>query len=250
MNISTATFKCGRFARATPLTQYDYGQVLVFKGIALPSAYEVHFSNEMFGKSTTHIGNEDGVIVPYSYLRSGKPVYVWIFLHTGENDGETVYTVEIPVIPRSTIEDEQPTPEEQGVITQAIAALQSAVARTDEGAEEAAASATAAAQSAQEAAQSASNASESEIQANTHATAAAESERNSAASERNSIASATAAAESEDRAEEYADRAEQAAGTAGWMFFTVENGQLIMERTRNAPVNFYLADGNLWMEAS
>lgn len=248
MNISTATFKCSKFARATPLYQYDYGQVLVFKGITLPTAYEVHFSNEQFGESTTQIGDENGVLIPYAYLTSGETVYAWVYLHTSEDDGETVYMVEIPVRKRASITDEQPTPEEQSAITQAIAALQSAVARTDSSAEAAAQSATDAAESAQNAAQSAQDAADSAIQANTSATAAAASESNSAASEANAQASAEAAAASETNAAQSADRAEQAAGAAGWMFFDIVDGNLIMERTYNVPVDFYLQDGNLWME--
>ena len=250
MKTITAIFKCGsRAARATPLWQYDYGQVLAFDGIDLPSAYEVHFSTELYGESVTQIGDETGVVIPDEYLLTGKTIYAWIYLHTEEDDGETVYTIEIPVRKRSTITEQQPTPVQQDTITQAIAALQIAVDRTDASAEEASISAQSAAESAQEATQSASDASESESQANTHAEAAAVSERNSAASEANASTSAQNAAQSESRAEAYADRAEQGAGTAGWMYFEIVNGELIMERTPNSPMNFYLEDGNLMLEA-
>lgn len=251
MNVCAAIFPCSsRSARATPLWQYDYGQILVFEGIELPAAYEVHFSNEQYGESTTQIGDEDGVVIPDAYLLAGKTIYAWIYLHTEEDDGETVYMVEIPIRKRATITEQQPTPVQQDAITQAIAALQTAVSRTDESAESAAQSAQSASESAQEAAGSAADASESATQANISAQAAATSEGNSAVSEANASASAAAAAASETNAAQSADRAEQAAGTAGWMFFDIENGYLVMERTYNVPVDFYLQDGNLWMEAT
>lgn len=46
-----------------------------------------------------------------------------------------------------------------------------------------------------------------------------------------------------------ADRAEQGATGAGWMFFEIVDGNLIMERTRNVAVDFYLENGDLIMEA-
>lgn len=51
-------------------------------------------------------------------------------------------------------------------------------------------------------------------------------------------------------AEEQADRAEQAAANAGYMFFYIDtNGDLIYQRTPNVQVNFYLQDGDLFVEA-
>lgn len=51
-------------------------------------------------------------------------------------------------------------------------------------------------------------------------------------------------------AEEQADRAEQAAAAAGYMFFYIDtNGDLIYQRTPNVQVNFYLQDGDLFVEA-
>lgn len=49
---------------------------------------------------------------------------------------------------------------------------------------------------------------------------------------------------------EQADRAEQAAANAGYMFFDInEDGYLIYQRTSNTQVDFYLRDGNLYVEA-
>lgn len=51
-------------------------------------------------------------------------------------------------------------------------------------------------------------------------------------------------------AEDAADRAEQAAATAGYMFFYIDDrGYLMMERTSNTQVDFYLENGYLYVEA-
>ena len=128
MNIVKAVITKGsKQARTSPLWQYDYGQILQIVGLDLPDAYEVHFSNSENGDSTTSIGNSDGVVIPDAYLQSGENVYAWLYLHTGEDDGETVYHIQIPVRKRAAITDQQPTPVQQDVITQTIAALDAAV---------------------------------------------------------------------------------------------------------------------------
>jgi len=118
-----------------PLYQYDYGQILQFVDVDLPSAYEVHFSNSECGESTTAIGGQEGVAIPDAYLATGLPVHVFIYLHSGSDDGETVYHVLIPVIGRPEITDKEPTPEEQSVIDQTIAALNAGVDHVDQVAE-------------------------------------------------------------------------------------------------------------------
>ena len=64
-------------------------------------------------------------------LTSGANVYAWIFLHTGADDGETVYYIEIPVMERAEPSDDQPTPVEQSAITEAIAALNAGVSAAE-----------------------------------------------------------------------------------------------------------------------
>lgn len=99
-------------------------------GIDLPTAYEVHFSNNEHGISKTMIGDSSGVSIPDEYLKTGAPIYVWLFAHSGEDDGETEYRAAIQVIKRARPTDEQPTQEEAGAIGQAIAALNQAVETT------------------------------------------------------------------------------------------------------------------------
>ena len=142
-HITTARFSTGRTTTTPHLWQYDYGQLLKIEGLELPVAYEVHFSNEeIIGTSKTSIGDENGVIIPDEYLLSGKHIHAWIFLHDEETDGETEYKILIPVKKRAKPTDIEPTPVQHDVITQAIAALNSAVEQTGEDEESARANAT------------------------------------------------------------------------------------------------------------
>jgi len=119
-------------SRTKPIWKYDYGQILKFEGVELPMAYEVHFSNnDQKGTAKTVIGNQNGVLIPDEYLLTGEPVYAWVFLHAGEDDGETEYKVTIPVNKRPKVEETEPTPVQQDVITQTIAALNTGVERAE-----------------------------------------------------------------------------------------------------------------------
>ena len=105
-------FNGERVTEAPQLYQYDYGQTLVFDDIALPEAYQVFFSNNVMKNATVVMGTSEGVEIPDIYLTTGLNVLAWIFLHEGEDDGETEYVVRIPVRPRSAyVEGEIPEPE-------------------------------------------------------------------------------------------------------------------------------------------
>lgn len=131
-NIVTARFTYGNSTKTRGLHQWDYGQVLKFEGLALPSAYTVHFANQLLaGNAKTQVGNADGVSIPDEYLTTGLPVYAWVYLHTGESDGETVYSVMIPVRPRPKPDGETPTPQQRSAIDQAIAALNAGVEQVE-----------------------------------------------------------------------------------------------------------------------
>lgn len=126
-NILKVGFKDKTIITTKPLYQYDYGQILKFIDLNLPASYEVHFSNYEHGDSTTTVATTNEVAIPDIYLQSGRDVYVWLYLHTGNNDGETEYQITIPVTKRATITNETPTPQEVSAVSQAIAALNSAV---------------------------------------------------------------------------------------------------------------------------
>ena len=63
-NITRVFFKKTTQTQSQPLYQYDYGQILKFSDIPLPSNYEVHFSNRLEGEATIVLGNKDGVAIP------------------------------------------------------------------------------------------------------------------------------------------------------------------------------------------
>ena len=115
---------------AEKLYQYDYGQKLVFDGAELPESYEVYFSNNR-NKSKPMIGDAGGVAIPDEFLKTGEDIYVWVFLHAGENDGETEFRGVIPVMRRTAVSPEEITPEQQSVITETLAALSAALAQTE-----------------------------------------------------------------------------------------------------------------------
>lgn len=265
LNIVTAYLWNSRTATTAARYQWNYGQVLRINGVDLPHSFQAHFSNTpIVGTAKTFIGTDGQVGIPDEYLTTGKPVYVWIFLHHAETDGETMYSVTIPVIPRPQPVDEEPTPVQQSEINQLIDALNSGVEKAETAAEAAEGSATASQASADESAGSATAAAQSASEAQTAAQSAivaadmaGESSYNAALSAERAAASATAAAgsaadaaDSADDAAESADKAEQAAGQAGYMFFHIdERGHLIYQRTPNVNVDFYLQDGHLFVEA-
>lgn len=128
-NIITVTFFGSETLKdSPPLWQWDYGQMLRIKGLPLPSVYTVHFSDlEFTGESTTQIGDADGVAIPSKLLESGKNLYAWIYLHTGDDDGETEYRIKIPVLKRSKPEELDPSEEDQKTINQLINRLTDAL---------------------------------------------------------------------------------------------------------------------------
>ena len=265
-NIITVKIMQPNGVNMTPFRyRYDYGQILKIEGIDLPEAYEVHFANQATGGTTvTQIGNADGVTVPDALFLTGSDIFVFLFLHTGNDDGETVIKIQIPVKDRPQPSDDIPSPVEQSAITQAIAALNQAVEETSQSASDAAesasqaeASAVQAAGYAEEAGGAASDASQYADLAYQHATQsgtsaeqAAESAENASASAQASANSAAEAHQSELNAEDAADRAEQFAAESGYMFFYIdENGDLIYQRTNNVDVDFYLNQGDLYVKA-
>lgn len=137
MNIVTATFSsgCRQVAADEKLWQWDQGQILQIVGLDLPDAYQVEFSNQpVRGSAAPMIGGTDGVEIPDVYLTTGKPVYAFLVLHAGEDDRETEYKITIPVNARPQPTDVQPTPEQQDVIDQLIAALNAGVEKAEDAA--------------------------------------------------------------------------------------------------------------------
>lgn len=138
-NLTRAVFTNSEYCVAeTPLWQFDYGQQLQILGIELPDVFEAHFSNDPTGESKTQIGQGGVVAIPDEYLLNSGYLYVWVYLHTSATDGETRYQIKVKIRERATPSDTPPTPQQQDVITEAIAALNDGVTRSEAAAEAAA----------------------------------------------------------------------------------------------------------------
>ena len=241
LNIITANLAHGKQYVTASRYMEDYGQILKIEGIDLPNVYQVDFSNNLMrGTSMTVLGNADGVAIPDEYISTGRDVYAFLYL-TGDSWGRTIATIRIPNKTRPTRTNAIPTPTQQGIIDQTIAALNDAVESTATDAEQTASDA-ARAEAARTAAESAAESAEAS------ATAAAQSEANASTSAITATAAATSASASASSAATNADRAEQAAAQSGYLWFYIEDGKLYMDRTQNTHVNFYMQDGKLYVE--
>ena len=120
--------------RTFPVYQYDYGLTLLLKGFdGLKDDVEVHFSNQrQGGKAAIVLGTiSKGVAIPDEYLTTGHDIWAWIYVHNSADNGETVYVIQIPVIPRSKTKPEEPTPVEQSLIEQTLARLETAADKAE-----------------------------------------------------------------------------------------------------------------------
>ena len=250
LNVTKAAFGGLREVATAPLWQWDYGQILRITGLDLPQAFEVHFSNSRkSGETITQIGTDSQVVIPDMYLTSGADIYCFIFLHDGLTDGETEYVIKIPVRERPEPSDIEPTPEQQDVITEAIAALNDAVEQTGEDKAATAALAQAAAASSLIASEAATQAQGSATSASASASTASTAAATATTKASEAATSAANAAQSASNANRDADRAEQAAATAGYMEVDIVDGRLMYTRTDAVDVDFDLVQGRLIMEA-
>ena len=132
--IVPAVFESGKRGTTTePRFVYDYGQVLRISGADIPFEFETHFASEGDAESKTVLGSGNEVRIPDEYLAKPQTILCYIFLHdTVEDDnGRTVYKIEIPVINRPKPSDQEITPEEHSVISQLIDEVSGAVQRAD-----------------------------------------------------------------------------------------------------------------------
>lgn len=134
-NIVVANLAKSKQYRCPPLYQYNYGMKLKIVGVDLPDAYQVDFSNDIGGTSITQVGGADGVTIPSQFFVPGQAIYCWLRVHPTQDSGVTTATIVIPISPRATITDDEPTPEEQSAIDEAIAALNEAVEHVDDAVE-------------------------------------------------------------------------------------------------------------------
>lgn len=248
MNTINAPIGARRKVKTNPLYQYDYGQKLVLKGVDLPMAYEV-----LFGQDGTElkpvIGDENGVNIPDEFLLNGENVKAYVFLHTGEDDGETEYEITIPVNPRPKATDEPIEPVDQNIIEQAIAVLNIAVDKTTEYMQTTKGYRDETEILKNKAGASEYNAGVSEENARTYKNEALNYAQRAETAESNTQFYKTSAEASARDAYESAERAEQVANTAGYLDMKInDKGHLIYTRTEAVNVDFKLADGHLLME--
>lgn len=125
LNIIDVFFKPkSHSARTKKIYQYAYGQIYNIQGLDLPDVFNVDFSNTPeIGDSKPYVGMDNQVEIPDEYWLSGQPVYAFIVLHEGENDGRTIYTIITQVQKRPRPSNIQPTPVQQDAINAAIAAF-------------------------------------------------------------------------------------------------------------------------------
>lgn len=135
-NIIDVTFGSERKARTEALFQYDYGQILNITDLELPAEFEIDFSNDKL-VSETYLGNNNQVTIPAKYLETSGSINAFIFLHTGEDDGETEYIIHIPVKARPERTDPTPSETQRSRIDELIEQMDEAVETAETSAESA-----------------------------------------------------------------------------------------------------------------
>ena len=155
LNVTTAVIGSGcNAATASPsLAQWDRGQILQLSGVELPETYKVEFSNEDTLEAIPSIGTAEGVEIPDKLLYSSSPIRAYIVLSEAEGERNTEYWVTIYVKPREIPEGIEPDPDQQDVIDDLIAQLNTGVRKAEDAAdaaEESAGEAEAASQAVQD----------------------------------------------------------------------------------------------------
>lgn len=130
-NIVAVTFGGSRRAVGDRiLHQRDRGQILTFPDLAdrLPSAFQVWFANHPEnGSAVPQTGADGSVAIPDTLVATGLPIWAWLYLHAGEDDGETCYTATILNTAQPTFSGATPTPSQASAWDEAIAELNDAI---------------------------------------------------------------------------------------------------------------------------
>lgn len=124
-NIIIAAFGAQRETRVRPRYRYDTGQRLIIKTPnGLPDFYEVYFANDGgTAEAEPHLATAEGVLIPDSFFQSGAAIIAWAHVYGLPTEGTTIYKVTIPILNRARPANVEPTPEEQDIIAEVIAAL-------------------------------------------------------------------------------------------------------------------------------
>ena len=191
--------------RTEPIWQYDVGHVLNLEGFDnLPETFQMHYSHSQMGDAITQIGSNGQVSLPDEFAQTSAPIFAWVYV-AEDDTGLTKYTIEIPVMRRAKITNQEPTPVEQSAIDQAISALNAGVARAETAAANAESSGDAAATAAQTATKKANDATSAATSAQGSASAASGSATAAGQSATAAAGSASAAAQTKTEIDDEVD---------------------------------------------
>lgn len=141
-NIITAVFGASREVKTNPVWRIDKGMQLRITGLDLPDYYQVHFANTpVQGEAKPVLASSNIVDIPDEYFQTGNDIYAWVYLTPADGVAYTVRMVTIPVKARPDISGDEPTPVEESIIDQAIAALNTGVEAAESAAQAAQAAA-------------------------------------------------------------------------------------------------------------
>lgn len=119
--------------------QYDYGAILVIKGLDLPANVEIHFATTGYGEiAETRVGTStDGtttVAIPDRLLempeRRDYRIYAYIYL-TDADSGHTEYKISIYVRARPKPGEQHPDTDEDHPLSDAVQAVSAAAGRAE-----------------------------------------------------------------------------------------------------------------------
>lgn len=136
-NIVNVTFNGKTRTVTDGLFQYDYGQILNFTDLELPEEFEIDFTMADADPAETYLGENNQVQIPNKYLQKSGNLKAYIFLHAGDTDGETVYTIVTPVRARPERTDPVPSSEQKSRIDTLIEQMDEAVQTAEASAESA-----------------------------------------------------------------------------------------------------------------
>lgn len=129
-NTITAYFK-GRVGVAESVYQNDYGIVMEFDSIVLPTHFDCYFSKLNQEEAVPAIGADNRVVIPNSILADPGNMTIHIPLHTGESDSEVEYVIYFKVIGRARPIDDG-TPAQMTAIERALALLSQPITNIEE----------------------------------------------------------------------------------------------------------------------
>ena len=133
-NVTVAAFSGETFLTTERLWKGDYGQILKIQGLDMPEYFEVQFASSKDGTPQVEVGTREEVNIPNRFLQSAGYIYAWLFLHEGEDDGETKYQIKIPVEDKGVPIDQE-TPAEKTAVQEAIEALNAESGKAEAAAE-------------------------------------------------------------------------------------------------------------------